>query len=72
MRAQHRWVFLGGREDKVQDVLHFRHEGLRRTDMVAEGEAVRRGGRFGRILLALLVLAVLSVALWTWFSLSWA
>jgi hypothetical protein len=72
MRAQHRWVFLGGREDKVQDALNCRHEVLRRTNMVAEGEAVRRGGRFGRILLVLLVLAVLIAALWTWFSLSWA
>jgi hypothetical protein len=40
--------------------------------MVAEGTAVRRGGRFGRILLVVLVLAVLAGALWTWFSLSWA
>ena len=29
-------------------------------------------GRFGRILLTVLVLAVLLGALWTWFSLSWA
>ncbi|HJY37413.1 MAG TPA: hypothetical protein VJ299_08115 [Steroidobacteraceae bacterium] len=34
--------------------------------------AVRRGKRFGRILLILLVLAVLLVALWTWFALSWS
>jgi hypothetical protein len=40
--------------------------------MVAEGRAVRRGGRFGRILLIIIVLALLLGALWTWFSLSWA
>lgn len=40
--------------------------------MVVEGSAVRRGRRFGRILLTVLVLAVLLGALWTWFSLSWA
>lgn len=40
--------------------------------MGAEGLAVRRGGRFGRILLIMLVLAVLLVALWTWFALSWS
>ena len=40
--------------------------------MVVEDSAVRRGWRFGRILLTVLVLAVLLGALWTWFSLSWA
>ena len=40
--------------------------------MAAEEGVVRRGGRFGRILLVVLVLAVLLVGLWTWFSLSWA
>ena len=40
--------------------------------MGADGLAVRRGGRFGRILLIVLVLVVLLGALWTWFSLSWA
>jgi hypothetical protein len=40
--------------------------------MAAEEGVVRRGGRFGRILLMVLVLAVLLVVLWTWFSLSWA
>ena len=40
--------------------------------MVVEGSAIRRRGRFGRILLIALVLVVLLVALWTWFSLSWA
>jgi hypothetical protein len=40
--------------------------------MVADEMAVRRGGRFGRILLIVLVLAVLLVALWTWFALSWS
>lgn len=40
--------------------------------MVVEGATVRRGGRFGRILLLVLVLAVLLVGLWTWFSLSFA
>src|SRR5688572_4269904 len=40
--------------------------------MAAEEGVVRRGRRFGRILLTVLVLAVLLVVLWTWFSLSWA
>jgi hypothetical protein len=40
--------------------------------MVVEADAVRRGGRLGRILLIALVLIVLLGALWTWFSLSWA
>jgi hypothetical protein len=40
--------------------------------MVAEGTAVRRRGRFGRLLLIVAVLVVLLGALWTWFSLSWA
>ena len=40
--------------------------------MAAEEGVVRRGRRFGRILLIVLVLAVLIVSLWTWFSLSWA
>ena len=40
--------------------------------MVADGMAVRRGGKFGRILLIVLVLAVLLVALWSWFALSWS
>lgn len=40
--------------------------------MAAEEGVVRRSGRFGRILLAMLVLAVLLGVLWTWFSLSWA
>ena len=40
--------------------------------MGADGLAVRRGGRFGRILLILVVLAVVLVALWTWFALSWS
>jgi len=40
--------------------------------MGADGLAVRRGKRFGRILLILLVLAVLLVALWAWFALSWS
>jgi len=40
--------------------------------MVVEDTAVRRGRRFGRILLTVLVLTVLLGALWTWFSLSWA
>jgi hypothetical protein len=40
--------------------------------MVVEETAVRRGGRFVRILIVALVLAVLLAALWTWFSLSWA
>jgi hypothetical protein len=40
--------------------------------MVVEETAGRRGGRFGRILLIMLVLVVVAGALWTWFSLSWA
>jgi hypothetical protein len=40
--------------------------------MVADGTAVRRGRRFGRTLLIVLVLAVLVCALWTWFALSWS
>jgi hypothetical protein len=40
--------------------------------MVADGTAVRRGRRFGRTLLIVLVLAVLLCALWTWFALSWS
>ena len=40
--------------------------------MGADGMTVRRGGRFGRLLLIVLVLALLLTALWTWFSLSWA
>jgi hypothetical protein len=40
--------------------------------MVADEMAVRRGGRFGRILLIVLVLAVLLVGLWSWFALSWS
>jgi hypothetical protein len=40
--------------------------------MVVEGSAVRRGRRFGRILLMVLGLAVLLAVLWTWFSLSYA
>lgn len=40
--------------------------------MVVEGATVRRGRRFGRMLLLGLVLAVLVAGLWTWFSLSFA
>jgi hypothetical protein len=40
--------------------------------MVVEESAVRRRGRFGRILIVVLVLVVLLGGLWTWFSLSWA
>ncbi len=40
--------------------------------MVVEESAVRRGGRFGRILIVALLLVVLLGGLWTWFSLSWA
>ena len=40
--------------------------------MVVEGVTVRRGRRFGRMLLLVLVLAVLLAGLWTWFSLSFA
>jgi hypothetical protein len=40
--------------------------------MVVEGAAVRRGKRFGGILLGVLVLAMLLVGLWVWFSLSFA
>ncbi len=40
--------------------------------MVAEETNIRRRNWFGRIVLGALVLGVLLVALWTWFSLSWA
>lgn len=40
--------------------------------MVVEGATVRRGGRFGRILLLVIVLAAAIAGLWTWFSLSFA
>ena len=40
--------------------------------MIVEAGAVRRRGRFGRIVLILLVLVLVLGALWTWFSLSWA
>ena len=40
--------------------------------MATEEVAVRRGRRFGRILLMVLVLALLLGGLWTWFSLSWS
>jgi hypothetical protein len=40
--------------------------------MVVEGATVRRGRRFGRMLLLVLILAVLLAGLWTWFSLSFA
>ena len=40
--------------------------------MAAEEGVVRRGRRFGRIFLVVLVLVLLLVGLWTWFSLSWA
>lgn len=40
--------------------------------MAVEETEVRRRGRFGRFLLMVLVLAVLLVALWTWFSLAFA
>jgi len=40
--------------------------------MGANGSAVRRGGRFRRILLIGLGLVVLLGALWTWFALAWS
>jgi hypothetical protein len=40
--------------------------------MAVDDTGVRRGFRFGRMLLIVLVLAVLLGALWTWFSLEWA
>ena len=40
--------------------------------MIAEAGAVKRRGRFGRIVLILLGLVLVLGALWTWFSLSWA
>src|SRR5215470_17409770 len=42
------------------------------NDMGADGTAIRRGSRFGRILLGLLVLVLLLGAAWSWFALSWA
>ena len=40
--------------------------------MVVEDLGRKRRGLFGRILVVLLVLVVVSAALWTWFSLSWS
>ena len=40
--------------------------------MIVEAGAVRRRGRFGRLMLILLGLVLVLGALWTWFSLSWA
>jgi len=40
--------------------------------MAWQESAVKRGGRFVRILGLLLALAVVVTVLWTWFSLSWA
>ena len=40
--------------------------------MVAEETTIRRRGWFGRIVVGVLVLVLLLVGLWTWFSLSWA
>jgi hypothetical protein len=37
-----------------------------------EETAVKRGGRVGRILIMVLVVAVLLGVLWTWFALSWS
>ena len=45
------------------------HRGMH---MAWEETAVKRGGRLGRILIVVLVVAVLLGVLWTWFSLSWA
>ena len=39
---------------------------------MAWGDTVRRGGRFGRILIMVLVLGLLLAVAWTWFSLSWS
>jgi hypothetical protein len=40
--------------------------------MAWQDSAVRRGGRFGRILIMLLVVGLLLTVAWTWFSLSWS
>ena len=40
--------------------------------MGADGMVVRRGRRFGRILLIVLGLVLLLGGLWTWFALSWS
>jgi len=40
--------------------------------MAWQESAVKRGGRFVRILGLLVALAVVVTVLWTWFSLSWA
>jgi hypothetical protein len=71
MHAQQRAVFLGGREDKLQDVLHCGHS-TGGTHMVVEETTIRRRGSFGRIVVIVVVLVVLVAGLWTWFSLSWA
>ena len=40
--------------------------------MAVDDFGVERRGRFGRLLVILLVLVLVIGALWTWFSLSWA
>jgi len=40
--------------------------------MAVDDFGVKRRGRFGRLLVILLVLVLVIGALWTWFSLSWA
>jgi hypothetical protein len=45
------------------------HRGMH---MAWEETAVKRGGRLGRILIIVLVVAVLLGVLWTWFALSWS
>jgi len=39
---------------------------------VPNAVAIRRSGRFGRWLMALLLLILAGVGLWTWFTLTWA
>jgi len=48
------------------------HRNDRGTHMAWQESAVKRGGRFVRILGLLVALAVVVTVLWTWFSLSWA
>jgi hypothetical protein len=40
--------------------------------MGADGMTIKRGARFGRILLILLLLIVVLGVAWSWFALSWA
>jgi hypothetical protein len=72
MYPQQRWVFLGGREDKLQDALHFVPQNTAKGTAMGVEDSIKRGGRFARFLLIAVLLALVLAAGWTWFSLSWA